>query len=355
MERRSYFAEQLCTIGVAGAYALVMTAMWWQTWHTIKAGTGEYTLLMVLAPWIQHVVVAGSVVLFVLAVLRAIGVWRAAGQIHSHDHHHHDHEHTHDHGHDHAHNHAHDHAHDHGHSHGWSPWRYAVLLFPLLLFFLPLDYNQMINDYLRELRGQLGSSGAPAGIGGNPSESLAPIGLLSLSQSPVDRAVASLVFNFGEPAWKSLAQEIDRTEEEANIEPQVTPEVDEFDKIGGTEEQRAAWRAYRRVETRGFFGPMDDRRFQVVRYSIRCCIVDVRPSMVFAMSRKRIKDTIYAETDTGLTLDRNFDLRKLGDQQWVRVQGRVEFFFDKSKNRWQPVMLVFKVIPTKTPANPYLP
>jgi hypothetical protein len=98
---------------------------------------------------------------------------------HDHDHHTHahGHDHTHDHSHDHAHAHDHDHAesavqtaaaaplfapavqtdapavavaaapagHDHGHSHdghdhGLAPWRYAVLLLPVAIYFVvPLD------------------------------------------------------------------------------------------------------------------------------------------------------------------------------------------------------------------------
>jgi hypothetical protein len=46
--------------------------------------------------------------------------------------------HGHGHGHDQAHDHDHDHDHDHGHSHGWAPWRFVVLLLPVMLFFLQL-------------------------------------------------------------------------------------------------------------------------------------------------------------------------------------------------------------------------
>src|SRR5436305_10125754 len=49
----------------------------------------------------------------------------------------HDHSHDHDeHGHTHSHAHA---AQDHSHAdheHGWAPWRYVVLLMPILLFLL---------------------------------------------------------------------------------------------------------------------------------------------------------------------------------------------------------------------------
>src|SRR5439155_19693340 len=57
------------------------------------------------------------------------------GETHAHDHDHeaHDHDHGHDHGHEHD-EHAHaNHHRDHGHVHGFAPWRYAVLLMPLML------------------------------------------------------------------------------------------------------------------------------------------------------------------------------------------------------------------------------
>src|SRR5262249_54261500 len=52
----------------------------------------------------------------------------------------HDHDHGHGHGHSHAHGHSHSHAHGDGHDHGWAPWRYVVLLLPVVLYFLVL-YN----------------------------------------------------------------------------------------------------------------------------------------------------------------------------------------------------------------------
>ncbi len=85
------------------------------------------------------------------------------GHTHDHDHEHH-HDHAHDHGHEHHHGHAHDHGHepaevpaggtgteeepghthdhDHGHEHGFAPWRYAVLLIPVVLFLMRIPWPQ---------------------------------------------------------------------------------------------------------------------------------------------------------------------------------------------------------------------
>jgi uncharacterized membrane protein YraQ (UPF0718 family) len=124
-------------------------------------------------------VLAGGLSLLALVVLRAVAVWRSvdeeASHAHSHDHDHdhgdgpccghdHDHPHHHDHGHGHHHHHEgpataiqpapgtltlasepatshapHAHHHDHGHEHGWAPWRYVVLLLPVVLYFLILS------------------------------------------------------------------------------------------------------------------------------------------------------------------------------------------------------------------------
>src|SRR5205823_5571081 len=115
-------------------------------------------------------ILGAGIVLLLVTLVRAAVLWREAGKrpaapVH---HHHHDHDHGHDHhhhhgeacGHDHSHEgcdhhnehgepvaagHHHDHDHDHGHhhhehgegegdghDHGWAPWRYVILLIPLM-------------------------------------------------------------------------------------------------------------------------------------------------------------------------------------------------------------------------------
>jgi WD40 repeat protein len=186
-ERSTYYLEQLSNIGICGALGGVCIMLYVQQ----KLG-------IILNSKFFLPVLLGGIALLVMVVVRAIAVWQSAGQTaHAHDHghdhehdhscgheHHHDcgheHEHAHQHGpacdHDHGHEHAvtaeahhgghathshdhgitteplavappheeHDHGseslgeHDHGHDHGWSPWRYAVLLLPVMLFLLNL-------------------------------------------------------------------------------------------------------------------------------------------------------------------------------------------------------------------------
>jgi hypothetical protein len=165
-ETDAYFLDQLCLVGVSGAFALIcITLYFWQT----------AMLKLLLAPQFHDAVLLSGVALGVLVLARAVVLWRMAGtrRPHAHDHHHHhDHDHTdHHHHHDHAHSHSHEHdhghfpndvhhghatgethehdhvhashgphghehCHDHDHDHSWAPWRYVVLLIPIALYLL---------------------------------------------------------------------------------------------------------------------------------------------------------------------------------------------------------------------------
>lgn len=154
----SYYMEQVCTIAISGLLGLVSLLLY------LPDRTGFVRLNLLLAPKLHWTVLAGGIALLVLAAAQAVALatilWRrrqvALAHAHTHDHDH-DHDHCHEHGHDHEHAHEHcDHEHDHehehahapalpddhsdddghGHDHGWAPWRYVVLLLPVILFFL---------------------------------------------------------------------------------------------------------------------------------------------------------------------------------------------------------------------------
>jgi uncharacterized membrane protein YraQ (UPF0718 family) len=177
-DRSTYYLDQLFMIGICGALAGV-TIMLYQS-NLLKNILHEKFHLWVLV---------GGLSLLALVLLRAVAVWISVdegashdenghshghghghghGHDHPHDHDHsHDHEHgpgcshDHDHPHDHGHvttapagqpaaaavalapapalSHSHGHGHDHGHEHGWAPWRYVVLLLPVVLYFLILS------------------------------------------------------------------------------------------------------------------------------------------------------------------------------------------------------------------------
>ncbi len=125
---QNYFVDQLFTIFLCGglsACAIVLA--------NIPDG------LFFLHSRFRPFVLWGGIALGVMVLIRATALWILAGNKepdccdhdHDHDHAHHDHHH-----HDHHH-----HDHDHDHEHGWAPWRYVILLLPVLMFFLKLPYG----------------------------------------------------------------------------------------------------------------------------------------------------------------------------------------------------------------------
>lgn len=183
---RDYFVEQLLTIFVVGAFGAVAILLY---------NSGK--LELILAPQFHKPVLIGGIALVALVVVRAIAVWREAGQAqaHAHDHHAHDHHHHHEHGpdcdhshdhkhdhvhgpdcdhshdHDHAHSHAHDHhghdhsAEDHGHSHdlAWVFARMMILFFPVALFLIGVPSKGYSRAYLERMLGSETAIGSDLG------------------------------------------------------------------------------------------------------------------------------------------------------------------------------------------------
>jgi hypothetical protein len=142
----TYYLDQLCTIAACGAVGGVAILMYW-----LPGSDGKTKLSYILAPQFFTPVFVGGIALIVLVLIRAITLWQTAGQNagHTHEHDHsHDHEHGHDH--DHDHNHTHPHTHDHGHEHGWTPARYAVLMLPIVLYFLNLPNSTFSADWYKD-------------------------------------------------------------------------------------------------------------------------------------------------------------------------------------------------------------
>jgi hypothetical protein len=203
-DRNAYYLNQLFTIAVCGALGGVAVMLWY---------SGKLSLM--LHPKFFIWVLLGGLTLLTLVVIRALAVWRSVDAMehtHDHDHEHcgHDHgpchhDHDHDHGHEHGiqhaaqtpgvsaaatppaslvpahhHDHGHDHAHDHGHDHdhGWAPWRYVVLLLPVVLFFLNLP-NQGFSGGTDISEG-IGDA-VPTKIG--PSKGKTEIGFAQLQQA----------------------------------------------------------------------------------------------------------------------------------------------------------------------------
>jgi hypothetical protein len=239
---KTYYVEQLCTIAICGALGGVAVSM-----YLTKR-------LWFIAPKIQIWILIGGIALLVLVVARAFALWVQAGRLSAegHNHHDHDHDHDHDHGHDHEHcdghgetcdhdhdhahdhthdhDHAHGHDHDHGHSHGggdghehsWAPWRYVILLMPVVLFSLGLpdiDSKQASANDLSDM------SGLKDAVATGKGDFLGEVDFRQLSAAPY------------------------------------------------TKQSRSLYEG-KRVILKGEYLPGNDRMFTLVRYKINCCSAD---------------------------------------------------------------------------------
>jgi hypothetical protein len=278
---KTYYVEQLCTIGICGALGGIAVMLY------------VTDLLWFIAPKIQTWVLLGGIALLVLVAIRAVVVWVQAGRMRlemadAHDHHHdhdHDHAHDHDHDHDHAHDHehchghgeacahdhdhdhdhAHDHGHghshggdDHGHDHGWAPWRYVILLLPVVLYFLGLPNKDM--------------------KAANPND------IADLTAEVKDTRVSGTGDFIGEIDFRQLAAAPYTAHSRADYEGKT-------------------------AVLRGEYVPRNDRMFEVVRYKMNCCSADRVPLPASIVLDRDSKEKI----PIGL------------EGKWVTVQGQIQF------------------------------
>jgi hypothetical protein len=163
----TYFIDQLCMVGLSGAFGMICLCLWFLQYNMLALMLGEQ---------FHYYVLASGVVLVILAAARGAIHWQQSRDPnfkggcdhdhgHAHEHPHHDHgiqagapaqlalqtelklvQHGADCGHSHAPGEScgHDHDHKHpqneeaDHDHGWAPWRYVVILVPIILFLLGL-------------------------------------------------------------------------------------------------------------------------------------------------------------------------------------------------------------------------
>jgi hypothetical protein len=345
-EVNAYYLDQLFTIGVCGLLGGVAIMLWWPT--VAPDGTTTNRLRWILADKFHPWVLGGGVVLLLLVVIRAWTLWvsvgeenraRAKGDSHDHDHCHehaatccgHDHDHEHEHAiapappteiqtgsshlpvltqpgspavaeHGHSHSHSNGGEDDHGHEHGWAPWRYVVLLLPVVLFFLDL----------------------PNAALSMPSDNIA---------SDVDATDVK-----GTDGDKKVYSNIGFTQLEAAA---MFPEA--RDHYSG-----------KYVRLTGQFNGSDDRQFTLSRYKLNCCVADAVPlRAVIVVDYSQLKDQKYQPLEPN----------KL-QKQWVSVTGQVQFLKKKGTNEYmtalivtptpeKPLMELVEVL-ERPPANPYL-
>jgi uncharacterized membrane protein YcgQ (UPF0703/DUF1980 family) len=314
----TYYLNQLCLIGVCAAFGGICLALYF---------SNSDMLTRILAPQFFPFILISGVALLVLVVIRAAVLWRSAGARapahghHHHHHHHHDHTHDHDrtHDHDHSHEHGPGHCHDHhhhhdhhitaagpgspkaavlpsgsahghehesdpDHDHGWAPWRYVVLMIPIMLFLLGLP-NQgrsvqavhVDGDALKSVRGvEPARWAAVVGLGRTPLEQAVGAAAASL---PLGR-----VYPLDFKSLYALALDLDR---------------------------QAEW-AGRNVRVVGQFAPRQpsDPFFTLARFRIQCCGADaVQLTIPVLFARGAVQDI----------------KGRPRSNDWVAVTGRVEF------------------------------
>jgi hypothetical protein len=215
----AYYTEQLCTIGICGALGGIAVMLCMR----------PKILNLLIVERFHPFLLAGGIALVVLVLIRAAAVWFEAGRRHTHEHHAHDHDHGSAAGHSHEHGesccHDHDHGHAHDHDHAWSPWRYVVLLLPVVLYFLNL-----------------------------PNEGFAFVGK------------------------KPLAAEVDMGGGEVgHKKPDFQMGFLELERASYTPESRDVQQG-KTVRLQGQYVPgSNDKTFGLVRYKMNCCAADAIP------------------------------------------------------------------------------
>ncbi len=336
----TYFLDQLCTIAACGLIGFVAV---------MGYRTGLLDRIK-LHPDFRIPVLIGGGALLVMVVLRAIALWRQAGEArselaeeystgrddhvhgekeacghehahgetcghehaHGHEHSHaHGHEHSHAHGHEHSHSHDHDHGHSHGnneghshggdgHDHGWAPWTYAVLLLPVVLYFLGLptagenltrrDRNLVFKELDPGARERRVAAAKAVGTVYQLS--------FGCDAQKIENAVMQTFKKQGPPLrlrFTDLKVYADRQNSRDYFEGRTVTLVGQF-----------------------FPNPGKDREFKLYREKITCCG----------------NDAVYLQT----LIVAPEPLRGLSPGEWVEITGELSFRKQTGENQWLPVI-----------------
>lgn len=311
-DTENYFLDQIFTIALCGALGAIAILLF----------VRRKMLTLILDARFHPYILAGGITLLLLVLIRALAVWKLAGQVapahaHTHDHHHHhehghehDHAHSHDHHHDHAHDHVHAGEHDHGHDHGWSPWRYTVLMLPVVLYFLNLPNEGFSASYTAaELDDPLTEQVVAS-----------TTALLASPTSPGPLLAAGSLF----PGRN------DRFGSGGVVKKVEVPDL-EFSRL-----ERAAFNAAERDRLQGrsvwivgkFAAGSDSSQFGLVRYKMNCCAADALPLNAVLMVHPAWQ---------GDPLD-----IRARQQRWVKVTGRLFFFKRRGRaDEYIPAIVLF--------------
>ena len=315
----NFFLDQMCTVFVCGLLSAIGFLIWKVDLLTkFNILTSQFNLFVLL----------GSIVLGALAVIRGISLWNLVGELkmhsrklaehvhdhdhdhnhdhghdhehapgetcdHDHDHDHHhgpgetcDHDHSHDHNHGHEHADTHDHGHDHGHDHSFAPWRYAVMILPLLLSAMLLYYHfeGLTLVYSAERLKQVGGEGKETEFEGGSG---------ALSKSKGSGSI-------------------------------LTPDFNELTKASQNAAAREYWSG-QQAELKGLYRPISDHEFSLFRLKMTCCASDSVP----------VKVRIYCAE--------NLSQFGLEPGKGVIAFGQIEFRKAKGSEDYFPVMVATEV------------
>ncbi len=341
----TYFLDQICMVALSGAFGVICLCMYF-----LQKGM----LYRLLGTQFHPFVLASGITLVVIAVVRSGMLWSMAGakmtlKEHDHDHtpepghggheHSHGHEHAHSHGdggHDHAHSHAvlaesrafghmpapapvsshsHEHGHEHGeghadHDHGWAPWRYVVLLMPIILFMLGLP-----------------SKGPSIVIEGAPLDTTRD----ALEEAQFHITLAAIAIDRTAPIGVLLARAAADT-----LAGEVEfVNVKRLEDLASSSTDRDYYKG-KTIKVRGVYAPRSDRYFELVRFRIQCCAGDAVQVSVPVLAKESVVIS--------------------GTQPWVEVTGKVDFRAD-AKGAFKTVVLVAQqkqVQKCNPDLNPYL-
>jgi len=303
-----YYLDQICQVAVASAFGGICLVLYF-----FRSGDGQM-LDLVLSKRFYPYVLAGGAAILLLSFIRAYCLWRQSREDearashahhddlahdHGHDHghtHDHDHAHHHDHAHDHGHDHSHDHAHSHehvpasgshthaeheaDHEHGWAPWRYVVLMVPIILFALGLPNK------------------APTAVVPN---------LAGLEEPPLEAPGVITLTALGTDPYSQLA-----------LTGAFTHERKEKDEHAMLVEYRKLFDSAQDAKTREYFKnkvvllkgqfrhlPDNPKVAIVARFLRQCCSADAVQISIPVVSRR--------------------DLNSIPNDSWVHVRGRVDY------------------------------
>ncbi|MCU0705150.1 MAG: hypothetical protein MUF18_14350 [Fimbriiglobus sp.] len=293
-----YYLQQLLTIFICGAFGVVGILMYFVPAGqgvTDDAGNPLSKLGVLLVPGFHPWVMAGSLLLLAVTIIRGVSLWRSAGaghdHHHDHGHHHHDLDHKPGEKCDHpSHAHDHNHGHDHGdhsaddHNHGNIYWRVVVLLFPVVIYLMGLPNGTFSKEYQSKL------------VRGHEVGELSEV---------ADKK------STGDVGFETLAAGA------------LSPESREI-FTGQT------------VTLNGQFKPLSPTQFTLFFFKMTCCAADQVPLKATCV----VKDPTALQevvVEGGKPVQRPLQMG-----QKVRVTGKVQFTQDSSTGEWVTVLRVDK-------------